>query len=54
MTQNDLYNQRHIAYFDPGVRFAHVESVELTESDESISQTLVQYQQQTNVRIYSF
>lgn len=24
----DLYGQRHIAYFDPSIKFQHVESIE--------------------------
>ena len=36
-TTKDLYGQRHIAYFDPAIKFNHVESFEQVESDDTHS-----------------
>lgn len=34
LPKNDLYGQRHIAYFDLACKFDHVESIEQLENED--------------------
>ena len=36
-TANDLYSQRHIAYFDPSSKFEHVQPIEQFENEDAIT-----------------